>query len=94
MSSTSQLRLAVTWLFLSAITLLAWWIGTHHPSGVIRPDPAVAVGAIAITVVKVRVIIFEFMDARAAPAFLRRGTDAWLACFSGAMLFAYFFAGE
>jgi len=86
-----QRRLALAWLFLSGITLFAWWMGARHPDGPINPDPAVAVGAIAITVIKVRVIVSEFMDVRHAPVLLRRVIDAWLACFTIAMLIAYFF---
>jgi len=90
MGTFGQTRLVLTWLVLSGITLLAWWMGAHHGVGVPRPDAAVAVGAIAITVVKVRVILCEFMDVRHAPARLRHGTDAWLALFAAAMLTAYF----
>lgn len=90
MGMTTQLRLASTWLTLSAITLFAWWMAAHHGNGPLKPDPAVALGALAVTVIKVRVIIMEFMDARQAPARLRHLTDAWLALFVGAMLVAYF----
>lgn len=90
MDMTTQMRLASTWLALSAITLFAWWMAAHHGSGPLKPDPAVALGAMAITVIKVRVIIMEFMDARQAPARLRRITDGWLVLFIAAMLVAYF----
>lgn len=93
MTLSPQLRLALVWLVLSGVTLIAWWIGSHHPSGIAKPDPAVAMAAIAITLVKVRLIIGEFMDARHAPVLLRRLTDAWLVCFCVAMLIAYFFTG-
>lgn len=83
-------RLAVAWLALAAITLLAWWIGAHHGTGPLKPDAAVAISAIAITLTKVRVIIREFMDVRSAPTCLRTVTDAWLAVFGAAMLAAYF----
>jgi hypothetical protein len=87
---STQLRLASTWLALSGITLLAWLIATLHGSGALKPDAAVALGAIAITVVKVRVIVMEFMDAKHAPARLRHIVDGWLVMFVAAMLTAYF----
>jgi len=93
MSLNYNRRMTLVWLILSAVTLLAWWIGGHRTSGGVHPAPAIAVGAIAITVVKVRLIITEFMDLRHAPVLLRRLLDAWLVCFSGAMLAAYFLAG-
>jgi hypothetical protein len=90
MSVSPQGRLALIWSILVAVTLLAWWIGAHHGAGRIRPDAAVAVGAITITLVKVRLIMREFMLVRTAPARLKHVTDAWLAIFGTAMLIAYF----
>ena len=90
MSVTSQSRLAITWSTLAAITLLAWWIGAHHGKAALQPDPIVGLSAMAITLVKVRVIIREFMDVRHAPARLRYVTDAWLMVFIIAMIVAYF----
>lgn len=90
MGLSVKTRLAAAWAFLAGITLLAWWIGARHGTGPLRPDAAVAVSAIAITLLKVRVIMHEFMDVRAAPRRLRQVTDAWLATFGAAMLIAYF----
>ena len=90
MRTSSQPRLMVAWFVLASITLIAWWIGAHHGEGVLRPDPAVGLGAMAITLVKVRVIIREFMDVRHAPALLKHLTDAWLVAFIVAMIIAYF----
>jgi len=90
MDTAIRKRLAIAWIVLAAITLLAWWIGARHGPGPLRPDAAVALSAIAITIVKVRVIMREFMDVRSAPAWLKRITDAWLLSFAVAMLVAYF----
>jgi hypothetical protein len=87
---SQQKRLVVAWFALSAITLLAWLIGASHGKGPLQPDAAVAFSAIAITLIKVRVIIREFMDVRHAPAKLRLITDAWLVVFGTAMIVAYF----
>lgn len=90
MGISLQTRLVVAWLGLGTITLFAWLIGASHGKGPLHPDAAVALGAIAITLIKVRVIIREFMDVRRAPAKLRLITDAWLAVFGLAMIVAYF----
>lgn len=90
MGNSLQMRLAGAWVLLAGVTLLAWWIGARHGPGALRPDSAVAVGAIAITLFKVRVILREFMDVRSAGPRLRHITDAWLALFGTAMLIAYF----
>lgn len=90
MPAAAQTRLFFTWLLLSGITLLAWWIGAHHGTGPLKPNAAVALGAITITGVKVRMILRDFMDVRNAPARLRYVTDAWLGMFVVAMLLAYF----
>jgi hypothetical protein len=84
-------RLVITWFFLSAITLLAWAIGSAHGRGPLKPDAAVAISAIAITLIKVRVIIREFMDVRTAPTRLKTVTDTWLVVFGAAMGLAYFY---
>jgi hypothetical protein len=85
-----QKRLIATWIVLVGVTLLAWWIGARHGAGPLHTDAAVAIGAIAITLVKVRIIMREFMDVRSAGARLKHVTDAWLAVFGAAMLLAYF----
>jgi len=90
MGLTLPKRLILAWAVLAGITLLAWWIGAHHGAGTPKPDAAVALSAIAITLVKVRVIMREFMDVRSAPAWLKRVTDGWLVVFGAAMLLAYF----
>lgn len=92
MGVSAQTRLALTWLLLTGITLFAWWMGARHGPGPLQPDPAVAIGAIGVTVIKVRVIIMEFMDARHAPARLRYLMDSFLTLFVVLMLLAYFFA--
>lgn len=89
MRLTLQTRLFLMWLVLTAITLFAWWMGAHHGKGPLKPDAAVAFGAISVTLIKVRVIMREFMDLRHAPVRLKRITDAWLIAFAGAMTVAY-----
>lgn len=83
-------RLAAAWAILVGITLVSWFIATRHGAGPLKPDPAVGMIAIVITLAKVRVISREFMELRHAPAKLKAVIDAWLLMFGLAMVVAYF----
>lgn len=89
MHNSIQARLLPTWFVLSAITLLAWWIGAHHGPGTRKPDVGVALGAIVMAAIKVRVIVREFMDVRHAPLRLQYVSDVLLALFVVALITAY-----
>lgn len=90
MGALTANRLALAWAALVGVTLVSWAMGASHGAGPVRPDAAVGMAAIAITLVKVRVIVREFMDVRSAPARLKQITDGWLALFGLAMVAAYF----
>jgi hypothetical protein len=47
---------------------------------------AVTIAVLAIAAVKTRVVVRQFMDVRAAPRWLRRATDAWLAVLMAAII--------
>jgi len=83
-------RLAIAWAVLVGITLFSWFVATRHGAGPMRPDPAVGMIAIVITLAKVRVIAREFMELRHAPSKLKKVIDAWLVAFGAAMVIAYF----
>ncbi len=85
-------RLFVVWLALSAITL--GQLGVVSLDGAAEPTPnaAIATSAILIALVKVRVIIREFMEVRHAPVLLGRLTDLWVV-FTGVVLLGSHFAG-
>jgi hypothetical protein len=84
-----ETRLALVWLVLSAVTLASWWIGARHGAQAHARDAAVTVGVILIAALKVRIIVGEFMEARHAPALLRRMADGWLAGLVLALLGIY-----
>lgn len=89
MTLSVQTRLMLCWVGLCAITLLAWLIGAHHSPGALTPDAAVAFSAFAITAIKVRIILREFMELKHAPALLRYMSDGLLALFVLALGLAY-----
>jgi len=89
MAISASARSVLTWFGLCAITLISWWLGTHHEQGSFAPNAAVTLSVIGIAAIKVRVIFREFMEVRNAPALLRHLTDAWLGLSVAALVAAY-----
>lgn len=91
MNTAIAKRLLVVWVGLSLITLV--YLGMDYAvdsAGVFRPSSVVTVGAIAIALIKVRLIFREFMEVRRAPALLARLTDLCVALIGATLLTAYF----
>jgi hypothetical protein len=91
-SPRSEKRLLAVWLALSAVTLAQLGVGSVAGRDVLTPNAAVTAGAIVIALVKVRVIIREFMEVRDAPRLLCRLTDLWVA-FAGVSLLGCYLVG-
>ncbi|WP_428311821.1 cytochrome C oxidase subunit IV family protein [Hydrocarboniphaga sp.] len=72
-------RLTLTWLLLSALTAISWWIGSRHGHHAFVANAAITYSVILMAALKIRFILTEFMDLRHAPPLLRRIADAWLA---------------
>jgi hypothetical protein len=68
-------RSTVVWLVLSVMTLAQLGIGTVDGRAALAPSTAIAIG---IALVKVRMILREFMEVRHAPVLLGRLTDLWV----------------
>jgi Prokaryotic Cytochrome C oxidase subunit IV len=84
-------RLLGVWLILVAISLAYLWIdheSTHR--GIPTASTVVTVGAICLALIKVRIIMREFMEVRAAPRVLRRLTDFLVLLMAVALLGVYF----
>jgi len=84
-------RLILVWLVLSAITLTQLGVGSVDGSDSLRPNAAVTSSAIVIALVKVRIIVREFMEVRHAPVLLCRLTDLWVVLAGVSLLGSYFF---
>ncbi|WP_234812087.1 cytochrome C oxidase subunit IV family protein [Mycolicibacter longobardus] len=80
-----------SWLVLVVITVLAWWLSPGHAGGHVEPSIPITVAVIALSAVKARLIIRNFMEVRTAPLWLRRTTDAWLVVLWTAVLAIYLF---
>ena len=90
MNRRFEKRLTFVWLTLSAITLAQLALGSRGEHGVPTPHAAVTSSAIVIALIKVRVIIREFMEVRHAPVLLCRLTDLWVVVTGVSLLGSYF----
>ena len=90
MSRRLEKRLTFVWLALSAITLAQLAVGSFGEQDPLAPNAAVTSSAIVLALVKVRVIMREFMEVRHAPALLCRLTDLWVVVTGVSLLGAYF----
>ena len=84
-------RLFGAWSVLVAISLAYLWFdheATHH--GLPSESTVVTVVAICFALIKVRIIMREFMEVRSAPQVLRRLTDFWVLLMGFALLGVYF----
>jgi hypothetical protein len=89
-NSGFERRLLIVWLALSTITCVSLWLGSLHHHDAFKPNAAITFSVIVIALVKVRVIVREFMEVRNAPNLLRRLTDMWLGLTGVSLLGTYF----
>ena len=83
----------IVWLALSAITLAQLAVGSLDGPRALRPNAAITTGAIALALVKVRIVLREFMEVRHAPVLLCRLTDLWVVLAGASLLGGYFVGG-
>lgn len=85
-------RLPFVWLVLAALTVAYLWIdhSSQDQAGSLKASAVVTSSVIVIALVKVRIIVREFMEVREAPVLLCRLTDAWLVLIGVALLGCYF----
>lgn len=84
-------KLVVRWAILLALTLLsfesAWGIAWLR-------DPAAAIAVvISVAMLKVRIVILEFMEIREAPWALRAPFEAWVLAIGGGILAFWYASG-
>ncbi|WP_210115455.1 cytochrome C oxidase subunit IV family protein [Mycobacterium sp. DL99] len=91
MRTKSNTRLLIVWAILTAMTLVYVWLDEAvDQDGTLRASTIVTVSAIAIALIKVRIIFREFMEVRHAPALLCRVTDGWVVLIGIFLLGSYF----
>jgi hypothetical protein len=90
-SATFNKRLLIVWLILTSMTLVYVWLDhLVDQNGSFEASTVVTVSAIAIALIKVRIIFREFMEVRHAPALLRRLTDGWVVLVGVCLVGSYF----
>ena len=70
MSDVIRSKSTVVWLFMSAITVLSWWLAASHGSNSLDVKPMGAVGVLLIGFVKSGLVLWHFMEAGAGPGWL------------------------
>ena len=94
MNAGFEKRLLIAWLVLSAITIASLSVARLDGEAALRANAAITCTAIAVALVKVRIIFREFMEVRHAPVLLCRLTDGWLLVTAVALLGTYFAGGR
>ncbi|WP_273733658.1 cytochrome C oxidase subunit IV family protein [Mycolicibacterium septicum] len=91
MRTKGNTRLLIVWVILTAMTLVYVWLDEAvDQNGAPKASTVVTVSAIAIALVKVRIIFREFMEVRHAPVLLCRLTDGWVVLIGICLLGSYF----
>lgn len=91
MLTTLNRRLFAAWIVLTGITLIYALIDhSADDHGVPTASAFVTVSAIVLALIKVRIIMREFMDVRHAPQLLRRLTDLLVVVMAVCLLGMYF----
>jgi hypothetical protein len=89
MSGNVEKRLLIVALALVGVTLISWWIGSHHGQRQFASNILITYSVVLIAAIKARVVIREFMEVRHAPVLLRRLTDGWIIFIAVALLAIY-----
>lgn len=74
MSALLLTRVSLIWALLVGATVLSWALG----HGVGFTGAAASVAILAVTFVKVRFVVQDFMEIRDAPRWMRLGFDGWI----------------
>jgi hypothetical protein len=86
MNAAFEKRLGIVWAFLSAITAAQYFGLTAGGGTAPVLNTAITVSVILVSLIKVRLILTEFMEVRHAPPALRRLADLWLLVTATALL--------
>ncbi|MEH3137259.1 MAG: cytochrome C oxidase subunit IV family protein [Mycolicibacterium neoaurum] len=82
-------RLDYVWALLIAITVGSWWLG-HAPTAPGQSGQAtITIAALVIAALKVGLIVWNFMEARVGPLWLRSSTAMWLVAVLALLLIIY-----
>ena len=86
----TKTRLAVVLALLVNVSVFSWWLSARPGQMTLAPNFAIAAVVLFIALLKVRVIMREFMEIGIAPAWVRRSSDSWLAIVFAALFVVYY----
>ncbi|HEY9546458.1 MAG TPA: cytochrome C oxidase subunit IV family protein [Solimonas sp.] len=89
MSAYLRNPLVLVWAFLTASTVVSWWM-SHDAEITHQFEATITAGVLLIAALKTKFVILYFMEVRHAPAWLKRTMDAWLILLFG-LLFGFYF---
>jgi hypothetical protein len=87
--ATTTRSMTWTWLLLIAITIGSWWLAPAHFTETVAASTPITCLVLALTLIKSRLVIRNFMEVRTAPRWLKRSTDAWLLVLFASILGIY-----
>lgn len=90
MNVASDKRLLFVLLILSGITVVMLGVESFDDGKTIVPNSMVTTGVILLALLKVRIIIREFMEVRHAPSKLSRLMDLWVVLTAVSLLGGHF----
>lgn len=90
MSLSVEKRLALVWLILSAATVASLSVMVTDGRGALSANAVVTVSAIVVSLIKVRLILMEFMELHHGRRLLRYLADVWLLVTAAALFITYF----
>ena len=94
MKTAFEFRLALVWLLLSLVTLASLSVSTFDDQVAFSANTAVTLSVFVIAIIKVRLILREFMEVRHAPALLQRLIDLWLLITCASLMDIYTFGAQ
>lgn len=72
-------RINAVWILTSVLTIVATLIAHERSTHQVAPSTVEAITVLGIAAIKAGCILWEFMEVRAAPLWLRRLSEGWLA---------------
>ena len=84
-------RLTYVWAFLTAITLLSWWVG-RSGGAELQVNAMVTAAVLIMAAVKAQLVIQYFMEVRTSPIWLKRTCYGWVALLLVLLLVFYWIA--
>lgn len=85
----TKTRLALVLALLLAVTVFSWWLGVQPDPATPAPNLEIAAAVLFIALLKVRIIMREFMEVGIAPTWVRRTSDGWLVLLFAALFIVH-----